>query len=53
VWQFGMMTNQQIGEKFGLTYSAVIKRVGILKYKLSQDKLFQQKFNSIKAQIKI
>jgi hypothetical protein len=23
VWQLGVATNQQIGEKFGLTYSAV------------------------------
>ena len=29
MWQLGQLTNQQIGEKFGLSYSAVSKRVGI------------------------
>ena len=53
MWQLGMMTNEQIGEKFGLTYSAVSKRVGIFKTKLSKDKTLQQKFSSLKAQIKI
>ncbi|NIV97780.1 winged helix-turn-helix transcriptional regulator, partial [Candidatus Saccharibacteria bacterium] len=31
LWQTGQLTNQQIGEKFGLTYSAVSRRVRILK----------------------
>jgi hypothetical protein len=53
IWQLGVLTNQEIGEKFGLTYSAVSKRAGIFKNKLSKDKALQQKFSSIKAQIKI
>ena len=53
LWQLGMLTNEQIGDKFGLTYSAVSKRAGIFKNKLSNDKALQQKFSSIKAQIKI
>jgi hypothetical protein len=27
-WQLGVATNQDIGEKFGLTYSAVCKSAG-------------------------
>jgi hypothetical protein len=30
-WQLGVATNQQIGNKFGLTYSAVSQRVGVIK----------------------
>jgi hypothetical protein len=34
VWQLGVATNPQIGEKFGLTYSAVSHRVNAMKKKL-------------------
>lgn len=53
LWQLGMLTNEQIGEKFGLTYSAVSKRVGLFKTKLENDKSVRKKFNSIQAQIQI
>ena len=52
-WQLGVATNQQIGEKFGLTYSAVSRRVGIFKDMLRKDKALQKRFNKIKSQIKI
>jgi len=50
MWQLGVLTNQEIGVKFGLTYSAVSKRAGKFKNKLSKDEALQQKFSSIKAQ---
>ncbi len=53
IWQLGAATNQQIGEKFGLTYSAVCRRVGIFKGMLKKDKALQKRFNKIKSQIKI
>jgi len=31
LWQSEQLTNQQIGEKFGLTYSVVSRRVGVFK----------------------
>jgi hypothetical protein len=31
IWQSGQLTNVQIAEKFGLTYSAVSRRVGVFK----------------------
>jgi hypothetical protein len=37
VWQSGVAANQQIGEKFGLTYSAVGQRVGVIKQILNKD----------------
>lgn len=53
MWQLGRMTNQEIGEKFGLTYSAVGRKVSISKDLFSQNKVIQNKYNQIKSQIKI
>ena len=53
LWQMGQLTNQQIGEKFGLTYSAVSSRVRIFKDLLKNNQALQDKFNQIKSLIKI
>jgi REP element-mobilizing transposase RayT len=53
IWRLGVVTNEQIGEKFGLTYSAVSQRVRVFKQMLEQDKALQRKFDNIKSQIKI
>jgi hypothetical protein len=52
-WLLGVATNQQIGEKFGLTYSAVSQRVGVVKEMLNKDKELERKYRHIKSQIKI
>ena len=52
-WQSGQLTNQQIGEKFGLTYSAVSQRVSIFKDLLRKNQALQIKLNKIKSQINI
>jgi putative transposase len=52
-WQFGVATNQDIGEKFGLTYSAVSQRVRVIKEMLNKDKEFERKYRRIKSLIKI
>jgi hypothetical protein len=49
----GVATNQQIERKFGLTYSAVSRRVGIFKNMFKKDEALQERFNKIKSQIKI
>jgi chromosomal replication initiation ATPase DnaA len=46
-WQLGVSTNQQIGDKFGLTYSAVSQRVGVIKAKLNNDKELAEKYRHI------
>ncbi|HID31623.1 MAG TPA: hypothetical protein EYP19_16700, partial [Desulfobacterales bacterium] len=38
LWDSGRFTNQQIGDAFGLAYSAVSRRVGICRGKLLKDK---------------
>ena len=53
MWQTGQLTNLQIAEMFGLTYSAVSRRVGVFKNLLSGNNALQSKFNRLKALIKI
>ena len=52
-WQLGVFTNQQIGEKFGLSYSAVSQRVKIIKEMFNKDKEIERKYRRIKSLIKI
>jgi len=52
-WQLGVTTNQEIGEKFGLSYSAVSQRVKIIKEMLKKDKELARKCRQIKSLIKI
>jgi putative transposase len=53
LWQSGRLTNPQIGEKFGLTYSAVSRRVGIFKDTLTKSKPLQNQFDRVKSLSKI
>jgi len=53
VWQLGVRTNSQLGEIFGLSGSAVSKRMVVLKSKAADDKLIQRKITEIKALIEI
>jgi hypothetical protein len=41
-WQLGVATNQEIGEKFGLTYSAVSQWVRVIKVLLNNEKELEQ-----------
>ena len=52
-WQLGVATNQQIGEKFGLTYSAVSQRVRVIKELLNKVRGLERKYKHIKSLIKI
>jgi chromosomal replication initiation ATPase DnaA len=52
-WQLGVVTNQEIGEKFGLTYSAVSQRVRVIKEILNKDKQLERKYRHVKSIIKI
>jgi hypothetical protein len=46
-------THQQIGERFGLTYSAISCRVNVLKEKLDNDRGLERKYRHLKSKIKI
>jgi len=47
--QSGHLTNYQIAEKFGLTFSAVSQKVGVFKNLLCKNKTLQNKRNRVKS----
>jgi putative transposase len=51
LWQTAHLTNGQIGKRFGLTYSAVSRRVGIFKNLLENNQAIQDRYRQIKSQI--
>jgi REP-associated tyrosine transposase len=53
VWQLGVRTNSQIGEIFGLTASAVSRRVAVLKSQAVNDQSIQNKIADLKSLIEI
>jgi putative transposase len=53
VWQQGHQTNQQIGDLFGLTYSAVSRRISIFRNLIRRDKTGRERLDHLKARIKI
>jgi REP element-mobilizing transposase RayT len=53
IWHLGIRTNSQIGEIFGLTGSAVSRRVAVLKTKAANDKLIRRKITELKSLIEI
>ncbi len=53
LWQTGRFTNQEIAKLFGLTYSSVNRRVGIVRKELRGDKLVKDKLDRANTLIKI
>jgi len=53
IWQLGTQTNQRIGEFFGLTHSAVSRRVSLFKKALKKDAALRQRLDLLKSKIKI
>jgi predicted transcriptional regulator len=49
----GLYTNRQIGELFGLTYSAVSRHANIVKTKIAKQPEMKQKHSLIKSRIKV
>ena len=49
----GLYTNKQIGELFGLTYSAVSRRANIVKSEISKQSEMRQKYSRIKSMINV
>jgi len=49
----GLYTNKQIGELFGLTYSAISRRACIVRLEISKQADMGQKYNMIKSIIKV
>jgi len=53
VWQLGVATNPQIGEKTGLTYSAVSQRESAIKEKFNKNEDLAKRYQQINSKIKI
>jgi hypothetical protein len=53
LWQTGRFTNQEVSKLFGLTYSSVSRRVGIVRKQLRKDKVLKDKLDSTNALIKM
>ena len=53
LYQSGCWTNQQIGDMFNLTYSAVSRRVSILKKNMANDEVLYKELETYKSKIKM
>jgi len=53
LWQTGRFSNPKIAELFGLSYSSVSKRAGIVRKKLREEKTFKDEFDGLNALIKM
>jgi hypothetical protein len=49
----GLFTNSEIGALFGLSYSAVSRRAGIMKVRIDEDHAIKQQVAKLKSQIKM
>jgi putative transposase len=53
IWRAGQLTNAQIGEQFGLSYSAVSHAVKSIKAKLHDDQELRASLNKLDSQFKL
>jgi hypothetical protein len=53
LWDMGLFTNSEIGALFGLSYSAVSRRAGIMKVRIDEDHAIKQQVAKLKSQIKM
>ena len=53
MWRSGHLTDGQIGELFGLTYSAVSHAVKTLKARMNNNSELMRKFNRLNSQFKL
>ncbi|WP_435550373.1 winged helix-turn-helix transcriptional regulator [Desulfobacterium sp. N47] len=53
LWKTGRFSNREIGNRFGLTYSAVSQRVKMMTNRLSVEKGLQDQYIMLKSQIKV
>jgi putative transposase len=53
LWESGRYTNQEIGEVFGITYSAVSRRVKMMRERMEEDKQLEKRYRHAKSRIKL
>ena len=53
LWENGIYTNAEIGELFGLSYSAVSKQAGLFQRRLLKDKQLKRKYDKVNSLFKM
>jgi len=53
LWESGRFVNRQIGSHLGISYSNVSRRISEIRSRLDKDKGLRQKYQTLKAQIKV
>jgi putative transposase len=53
LWKIGRLSNSEIGAFFGLTYSAISKRVRVITDRISTEQRLKDKYQTLKSQIKV
>jgi REP element-mobilizing transposase RayT len=53
LWENGGITNEQIGDLFGLTYSSISRRVREFSERCKKDKSLKRNYDWLKSQIKV
>lgn len=53
LWETGLFKNQEIGNFFGLTYSSISRRAGIIHKRITTDNKFEKQFKQLKSQSKM
>jgi len=53
LWKTGRLSNREIGACFGLTYSAISRRVKVMSDRVSVDRKLRDKYQILKSQIKV
>ena len=53
LWNKGLMTNEQLGRLFNISYSAISHSVKIFKEEMSKDKKVKSQFEKVNSQFKL
>ena len=53
LWKTGRLSNREIGAYFGLTYSAVSRRVKVVNDRISAEQELKSTYQRLKSQIKV
>ncbi|MCX5895503.1 MAG: transposase [Proteobacteria bacterium] len=53
LWDMGIFTNSEIGELFGLSYSAVSRRAAMVNDRIAKDPAIKKQADKLKSQIKM
>jgi len=53
IWEYGVYTNEKIGNLFQVTYSSVSRNISSFRVKLIKENALEKLYNKIKSQIKM